>query len=77
MIQKLAQIDDSRRRQITKTRTAAPIFRSVFHPHRQLAKVRFVMTGKGSAEESRIIRNHENRGLIIIYDLGAEKFQEK
>lgn len=73
VIQKLAEVNETRRRKIAPARPAATVLRNVLHPHRELAKVRLVMTGKRSTEKPRIMRDH-TKSFFIFYDLGREKF---
>jgi hypothetical protein len=44
----------------------AAIFRHILHPHRQLAKMRLVVTGEWSAEKPRIMRQHSKPSYIEI-----------
>ena len=65
VIQKLTQVNKTRRRKISSSRAAASIFRNVLHPHRQFTKMRLVVTCEWSAEKPRVMRQHRKTYLAI------------
>src|SRR6267378_2580677 len=60
VIQKLAEVNETRRRKIAPARPSATVLRNILHPHRELTEMRLVMSGKRSTEKPRIMRDHRS-----------------
>ena len=73
VIQKLAEVNETRRRKIAPARPSATVLRNILHPHRELTEMRLVVTREWSTEKPRIMRDHR-KSFSIFYDLGREKF---